>query len=312
MYEFALPIGYALFLWWFSTGLIVYLDGLPRHTFRASMSGATVIMLIAIYGLVLTRNDATTNGALLSFTCGLLIWAWQEISYFMGYITGTRKIACEEGCHGWSHFKHAIQVNIYHELAIILGAILIVGLTWGATNQVGTWTYLLLWLMQLSAKLNVFLGVRNLSEEFLPEHMQYLKSFLKKDTINFLFPFSVTILTVFCMYLVYLALVAPVAYLLTAYSLLATIVALAILEHWLLVLPIPATALWNWWMSYRDSKKVITQDFNNDYFLVGNSSFPQQAIATAGTDHRMNFNNNKLRSDLIREAGSDEFYQKKK
>ena len=29
----------------------------------------------------------------------------------------------------------------------------------------------------MSAKLNVFLGVPNLNEEFLPEHLRYLQSF---------------------------------------------------------------------------------------------------------------------------------------
>ena len=39
-----------------------------------------------------------------------------------------------------------------------------VALTWGGANQVGTWTFLVLWVMRLSAKLNVFLGVPNLTE----------------------------------------------------------------------------------------------------------------------------------------------------
>ena len=41
--DHGLPVLYALFVWWFSTGLILYLDGLPRRTFRWSMLGATVL-----------------------------------------------------------------------------------------------------------------------------------------------------------------------------------------------------------------------------------------------------------------------------
>jgi hypothetical protein len=33
----AAPVLFALFAWWFSTGIIIYLDGLPRHTYRWSM-----------------------------------------------------------------------------------------------------------------------------------------------------------------------------------------------------------------------------------------------------------------------------------
>ena len=40
MVQYGLPVLYALFVWWFSTGLIIYLDGLPRSTYRWTMLGA--------------------------------------------------------------------------------------------------------------------------------------------------------------------------------------------------------------------------------------------------------------------------------
>ncbi len=58
------------------------------------------------------------------------------------------------------------------------------------------WTFMVLWWMHQSAKLNVFLGVRNLNEEFLPDHLQFLKSFLTKRPMNLRFPISVTLSTV--------------------------------------------------------------------------------------------------------------------
>ena len=42
MAELLLPVLYTLFAWWFSTGVILYLDGLPRHTFRWTLNGATL------------------------------------------------------------------------------------------------------------------------------------------------------------------------------------------------------------------------------------------------------------------------------
>ena len=83
-----------------------------------------------------------------------------------------------------------------HELAIIASAVVIVAITWDAPNQVGTWTFLLLWAMRQSAKLNFFLGVLNLSEEFLPKHLAYLRSFLARKPMNLLLPISVTAGTV--------------------------------------------------------------------------------------------------------------------
>ena len=196
MTEYLYPALFALVVWWASTVAIIYLDGLPRWTFKYSMIGATVIFAISLIGLQISAQDASITGAYLAFTFGLLAWGWQEMSFYMGYVTGPRKQPCPENCKGFSHFVHAVQTSLYHELAIIAAAGLVVWLTWGAPNQIGMWTFMVLWWMHQSAKLNVFFGVRNLNEEFLPEHLEFLKGFLNKRSMNMLFPFSVTISTV--------------------------------------------------------------------------------------------------------------------
>ena len=309
MLEIGLAVLYVLFLWWFSTGLIVYLDGLPRQTHHSTFLTASIVAGTALIGLVYASSSTSHFAALLSFSCGLLLWAWQELSYFTGFITGTRKHSCHEECRGWSHFMHAIQVNLYHELAIIIGAIAIVTLTWDAANQVGTWTYLLLWWMQLSAKLNVFLGVRNVSEEFLPEHMFYLKSFLKQKKMNVLFPFSITILTILCVYLVHQGLFANAgSFMALKYFLLAAIVFLAVVEHWLLVLPVSPTALWNWWLNLRDKRDPDSDDYENSLLSMGSAPFPHQALATAGTDQAIKTSHHHSRkAELIRGMGNGDY-----
>ena len=113
------PIAYALFVWWFSTGLIIWLDGLPRKTFKWSMIGATVVLGVSLYGLRESASMTSPAGAYYAFTCGLLAWGWQEISFYMGYVTGIRKAPCPEGCSGFKHFIHAIETSLWHELAII-------------------------------------------------------------------------------------------------------------------------------------------------------------------------------------------------
>lgn len=245
---------YALFLWWFSTGLVLYLNGLPTHTFRHSLVGATIVLVVAMFGLAWSSSRTTEFAAYVGFSSGLLVYAWLELTYYMGFVTGPRKISCDPGCAGWRHFGHALQANFYHEAATIAGAGIVVIMSWGAENQIGMWTYLLLWGMQLSAKLNVFLGVRNLSEEFLPAHMQHLKSFLRRKPMNLLFPFSVVIGTVLTVWLVQLMIAAePGSVVAVGWTFLASMMALAVLEHWFLVLPFPATALWQWFLNLRDS-----------------------------------------------------------
>ncbi len=247
MLSYALAVAYALFLWWFSTGVILYLDKRPEPTYPWSMLGATVALLGAFAVLVLVREQVTVLGAYASFTAGVIIWGWMEMSYFMGFITGPRKLPCPDGCGGGRRFLLALATSIYHELAIVAAACLMVWMTWGATNQLGTWTFVILWLMRWSAKLNLFLGVPNLNEEWLPERIRFLTTYLAKRPMNLLFPVSVSVATVIMCLLVDRAVALPVVdFAGVALMLAATLLALAILEHWFLVLPIADGALWRW------------------------------------------------------------------
>ena len=254
-----LPALYALFLWWFSTGIVLYLDGLPRRTFRWSLLGASALKLMALYGLTISAGDTSTTGAYIGFTCGLLIWGWQEMSYYTGFITGPSKQPCPNGCTGWRRFSLALRTSLYHELAIIAVGVLLLALTWGAPNQVGVWTYMILWWMRWSAKLNVFFGVRNLNEDWLPEHLKFLSSFFRRKPMNLFFPLSVTVATVIAAWLMQSALSASSAFEATGLTFLTVLLGLAILEHWFLVLPLPLDALWNWSLrSHQAAEKQVS------------------------------------------------------
>ncbi len=114
-------------------------------------------------------------------------------------------------------------------------------------NHIGSWTYTIIWLMHSSAKINAVLGVRNLNDHFFPEQLRYLSSFLKKRPMNLLFPVSITVSTVAISVLVHKAMTLQnEPFELLAFTFYIVILALGIVEHWFLVLPIPAEALWNW------------------------------------------------------------------
>ena len=265
---------YALVVWYFSTGVILYLDGLPRWTFRWSLLGASVVAVGALAGLRFSSADTTAAGAYCAFTCGVLVWAWQEVAFLMGFVTGPRRNGCVHGCTGWRHFGHAVQAVIYHELAIVAGAALVAAAGWGGANQFGLWTYLVLWGMRLSAKFNVFLGVRNVGAEFLPDHLSFLKSFLTTKPMNLLFPFSVTAATVLVVLLIQRA-SAPG---LSAFSgagltVLTTMTVLGLAEHWFLVLPLPFAQLWSWGMrSHRASTPSLGAPYPGSSTIHGTSS----------------------------------------
>ena len=261
MLSYGIAILYALFLWWFSTGLILYLDKRPAWTYRWSLLGATALMVVAMLTLYLVRGQTNVLGAYIGFTCGVLTWGWMEMSYFMGFVTGPRKAECPQGCSGWRRFWLAIQTSLYHELSIVAAGGAMLWATWEAPNQVGTWTFVILWWMRWSAKLNLFFGVPNLNEDWLPEHIRFLTSYLCKRPMNLLFPISVSVATVVMCLLVVAALdVPPNGFAGVALILTATLLALAILEHWFLVLPLADGALWNWALGEREDALGLSSD----------------------------------------------------
>ena len=59
------PALYTLLLWWFSTGVILYLNGLPRATHKWTMGAATVLLGISLLGVAVTASDSVDEAALL-------------------------------------------------------------------------------------------------------------------------------------------------------------------------------------------------------------------------------------------------------
>lgn len=240
----AASMGFALFLWWFSTAAILFLDGLARPTFRWTMLAATALAVAAFAAIALTLERQDAAGAFIAFAAALCVWGWNEIAFLTGLVTGPRRTPSPAHAGFWERAAHATAAMIYHELAILAGGLAIFWLTYGAGNQVALWTYLVLAIMRLSAKLNIFLGVPNHAEEFLPEHLAYLRSWFTHKPMNLLFPISVTLSTAALAAIAAAALdPAADAFAVAGLGLVGTLLALAILEHWLLVLPFSTVTL---------------------------------------------------------------------
>jgi putative photosynthetic complex assembly protein 2 len=251
--EHLLPAAYALFVWWAGTGVILYLDGLPRATHPWTMLWASVLLAVALAGLVATADDTRATGAYLAFTCTIVIWAWKELAFLMGYVTGPRRIACPEGARGWARVGYALLAILWHELALLVLFAAVLALTWGAANPVAACTFATLWLMRLSAKLNVFLGVRNLNEEFLPEPVRYLGSYFRERPMNRFFPVSLIASTALALALWDHALAPTTSHFgAVSTTIVAMLTTLAVLEHALMMLPLPSQWLWRWGLKSGD------------------------------------------------------------
>ena len=245
----------AILIWWFSTGLILILCALPRRTFGWSLLAASFVLAGALFGLIQSAWDTSDFGAYASFLSALGIWGWIEMSFLMGIITGPRTSPCPIGATGWHRFSLALQTLLYHELTIAGTAALMVSLTWGAPNQTGTFAFLILMAMRISAKLNIFLGVPNLTDEFLPDRLGYLKSYFRKRDLNALFPISLTVSVLIAVILAQNALGAAGDNA-TGFALLFSLMSLAILEHFFMIMPLPDAILWRWAIPAKRNEKT--------------------------------------------------------
>lgn len=257
---YVMPALFALFAWWFSTGVVLYVVGRPRETHANVMIVTTALLAAGLWGLYSTADDTTLTGAYVAFASALLVWAWHEVAFLLGYVTGPRTTPEVKSAGARAPLGSAVEAIIYHEFAIALTAALILILTADGANLTGVSTFIILWLARLSTKLNIYLGVPNHTEQFLPAHLKYIATYFCRRPMNLLFPVTVTATTIVTALFVASA-AAPEAmpFEVAGYVFLATLMALAVLEHWFLVLPIPSAELWTWGLSSRDpaERKMI-------------------------------------------------------
>ncbi|TCO73567.1 putative photosynthetic complex assembly protein PuhE [Rhodovulum euryhalinum] len=245
----------ALFIWWFSTGAILVVVRHAEHRGRLAHLRATILALPLLGGGVwlfeLTRHVETVASAYLAFLAAIAIWGWVELAFLTGVITGPNTTLCHDGARGWERFMRAYGTIAYHETLLVVILFVMLVTTQGAPNTVGLWTFIVLFFARISAKLNLFLGVPKINVEFLPTPLAHLPSHFRISKLNWLFPFSVSFLTfaVYC-WLERLYSVA-IPHEVIGFALLSSITALALLEHWLMVLPLPDERLWRWMLPAR-------------------------------------------------------------
>ena len=246
MYFWISPLIFTIFVWWFSTGLILKINSLPRRFYRAIFAISIVTLVLAFWGLHISSQEATIAGAYCSFTCAIIIWGWQELAFLLGYITGSRRSDCPVNTGGLLRAWYAFQTINYHELTLLGLGVVLFFINLESINQTGFWTYIILWGMRQSTKVNIFLGVLNFNEAFLPQHLKYLITYFRRRAMNLLMPFSILASLLFLIPIWSRAASEASLYEMTSSALLGTLLALGLLEHLFLVLPFPNEWLWKW------------------------------------------------------------------
>ena len=236
----------SVLLWWVMTGLALICVHQPAASRKLIFSVSSIVMLFALMGVEINAATHTLLATVIGFAMALVIWAWLELSYLMGYITGPVKHSAPNPMGHSERFTHALGTTIYHELLVVgvVGLVCVLGA--GLPNPTIQNTLAVLWLMRWSTKLNLFLGVKHFNSQWLPENMRYITSYLSAGRNSWFSVFS-TILAAFCTYLLFFwgqMATDPVAAL--SLFLIAWLASLAVLEHVFLMMPMGETALWRW------------------------------------------------------------------
>lgn len=240
----------ALFVWWFATGAILmavkYADRQGNGAgLRTTLMGLPMLVL-GIWGFWTSMPDTSAFGACVAFLAALGIWGWIELAFLTGVVTGPNTYPLPPNTPEWERFIRAWGTLAYHEMLLVATLIALFLIAWDAPNIFGAWTFAVLFFARLSAKLNLFYGVPKINVEFLPSALAHLATYFRIRPMNWLFPISVSALTfaVGC----WLERIndATTQGHVIGFTLLTAITALALLEHWVMVLPIPDEKLWRW------------------------------------------------------------------
>lgn len=249
------PVTYVTLLWFFATGAVLWLNRQPADSWAGSLLVATALSGAAFGVVLISREISGSMAVYAGFAAALLLWAWHEMSFLMGFVTGPRRTGLPTGATGWRRFRLATAALIHHEVALALTAIALILVSWGHPNPIAAQVFLLLFALRLSTKINIFLGVPHFHDEMLPGHLDYLRSYYGAARTNPLLPVSAVAVTVLTVALAIGAIRADGDVAATSLALLAVLAGLGIVEHMFLLLPVRDNLLWRWAMKARTNVK---------------------------------------------------------
>ena len=251
----ALPLLYAVLLWFVGTGAVLWLDRRPQATHRLSLGLATLAAGIALWAMSATAASTTATAAFVGFTCAVLVWGMHELSFLTGILTGPRTAPLPPGVTGWPRFRMAAATLIHHEIALALTLVLMILLTRGEPNQTGPQAFGLLFAMRLSTKLNLFIGLKHVDTTMLPDAQRYLVSYFGHARVNPLFPQSIVAGLAIAYVTASAAIGAATDGGRAGYTLIFGLTLLGLIEHAFLALPLRDARLWRWAMP---SPRLVT------------------------------------------------------
>ncbi len=244
--DLGLPFVVVTLLWFVSTGLVAMLNHRLRQSFGRALIIAGVCGIGGLSLLVLTSHSSSVWAVYAGFFGGLMIWSWHEISFLTGAVSGSHRDPCPDNATPWQRFSLATMALIHHEIAIAMTAALLLSLAAVTANPTGAYTFALLAIFRLSSKLNIYRGVPNMSDELLPAHLGYLKSYFGPKALSPMLIVSTAAILGLAAYFAWTAITSSLSRDTVEAGLLCCLTLLAALEHFFLAIPFKDSRLWQW------------------------------------------------------------------
>jgi putative photosynthetic complex assembly protein 2 len=239
-------------IWFIATGLIAWADNRERATFSTSLMVGSIAGITGLLVILVTSLSTSVWAVYLAFIGALMVWGWHELSFLTGASAGPRRGPSDPSLTGIARFRQAAATVMHHEVALAVTALLLISLSWNVPNQIGATVFVLMFLMRLISKINLFVGVPNSTSEMLPDQLAYLKTYFGRNRMTALLIASIGAITAVTVWFAGLALAAPVgSAAMVGASLLTTLALLGALEHLFLALPFRDGMLWGWAMPKR-------------------------------------------------------------
>ena len=121
--------------------------------------------------------------------------------------------------------------------------------------------------LKAPAKINLFLGVPVTNDELMPDAVMFLKSYFARKPVGAFFPISVTAATAVLVIMIQrIVEVAVTPFDVVSLMLVSTLFALGVVEHWFMLLPLPAITLWGWGVrsTFSPEDKTMEQASDNN------------------------------------------------
>lgn len=257
MSQTLLPIVFVTLLWWSSTGVVLWLANGRKEQLHTRLIFLTVVCAIGFSGLIIASASTAPWAPYLAFSSAIAVWAWIEFTFLAGMVTGPHLTPCPPDVSERKRFHLAFRTIMHHEFALLAALIAIWAINYANGNMMGIYTFGLLWVMRLSAKLTIFSGAPTLSIDMMPHRLAHMKTYFRVDRIGPVFWASMATNSVLLVAAIWCLLTETIhAGARVGLVMLTTLVALAVLEHLFMVLPMRESALWGWAMDDKEKQKA--------------------------------------------------------